>query len=242
MDTARDHRRFTYVFGAVATDPFENFRRQNAELINQVLAARMQALLAPHQDAIARAVAGPLAQLQEHAARAIAPPVAALLEQYQPVLQAAIRGPILAAAEASQPLIRKALEGPLQQLQQHQEAMALALAGPFAAIAQNQDLMRAVMEAAASAADSEPDVDASDLTDPEQIAWLEQWSAAIAEWTPTWEQVEVFLTALALLLGMVVYAAGQTDTEVAQALLEPAGLLCAAGALLINRVRHYRRS
>jgi TnpA family transposase len=60
--------------------------------------------------------------------------------------------------------------------------------------------------------------------------------------TPTWEQVEVFLTALALLLAMVVYAAGQADIEVAQALLEPAGILCAAGALLINRVRHYRRA
>lgn len=151
-----------------------------------------------------------------------------------------MQGPILAVAEVCRPLVRNALSVPLQQLQTHQEALGAALAGPFAATARNQDLMRVVMEAAA-AADAEADVDASDRTDAEQVTWLEEWSAAVADWAATWQQVQEFLTALALLLGLVVYAAGQTETEVAQDLLEPAGLLCAAGAILISWVRRRSR-
>jgi hypothetical protein len=76
--------------------------------------------------------------------------------------------------------------------------------------------------------------------DSEQAAWLREWIAAIGEWAPTWEQVEVFLSALSLLLALILYAASKTDTEVPDELLSQVGILCAAGALLINRVRHYR--
>lgn len=192
-----------------------------------------------NQEAMRRAMEGPLAQfarLQEQRDRALGAPARRALEQQQRAMHAALQGP-LSALGASQERIRRLLDGPIQELQRNQEVMTAALAGPYAAIARNQDLMRAVMEAAAAAAAAEAEDDAS-APDAEQIAWLEEWSAAVAEWAPTWEQVEFFLGALALLLAIIVYAAGQTDTEVAHALLEPAGILCAAGALLINRVRY----
>jgi hypothetical protein len=187
-----------------------------------------------------RAMEGPLAQfarLQEQRDRALGAPARRALEQQQRAMHAALQGP-LSALGTSQERIRRLLDGPIQELQRNQEAMTAALAGPYAAIARNQDLMRAVMEAAAAAAAAAEAEDDASAPDAEQIAWLEEWSAAVAEWAPTWEQVEFFLSALALLLAIIVYAAGQTDTEVAHALLEPAGILCAAGALLINRVRY----
>jgi hypothetical protein len=226
-------------------DPLESINRQLSEALIKALDAPMRAFVTRNQEALQRSLAAPLAELarlQDQTGRTLAPPIARLIEQSQPMIQSAIRGPLLAIAEASEEAIQTALEVPLRQLERHQEAIGAALAGPFVAIARNQELMRVVMEAAASAADSQRESHASDLTEAEQIAWLEEWKTAIAGWTPTWEQVEVFLTALALLLAMVVYAAGQADIEVAQALLEPAGILCAAGALLINRVRHYRRA
>lgn len=111
--------------------------------------------------------------------------------------------------------------------------------GPFAAIARNQELLRNAMEALAAAEPAVGDeVDELEGVDSQQAAWLREWIAAIEEWAPTWEQVEVFLSALSLLLALVLYAA--TDPGVPDELLSQVGILCTAGALLINRVRHYR--
>ena len=189
-----------------------------------------------------RAVNGPLAdyaRLQEQTTRALQGPVLRALEQER-ALQTALEGP-LAAIAANQARVRKALVEPLARVRRNQEAMVSAVQGPYAAIARNQELIRAVMEAAAVAADAD-DLDAPAGSDPEQVAWLEEWSLAVAEWSPTLEQVEVFLSALSLLLGVILYAATSVDVEVPDDdLLTVLGLLCAAGALVVNRVRRARR-
>lgn len=137
--------------------------------------------------------------------------------------------------------MQEALRRPLEQIKRNQEALARAMEGPFAAIARHQEVIRSAMEAIAAAeAVAGDEVDHLEGIDSEQAAWLREWIAAMGEWAPTGEQVEVFLSALSLLLALIVYGASKTDAEVPEELLTQVGILCAAGALLINRVRHYR--
>ena len=160
------------------------------------------------------------------------------MHEFQRALQETLDGPLRAIAE-NQERVRNALDGPLAQIREHQDALARAMEGPFAALVRNQDLIRAVMNAAAVAAAND-EIEGLVGGDEEQSRWLREWSAAIGEWAPTWEQVEVFLSALSLLLAVILYAATKTDTVLPEELLTQLGILCAAGALLISRVRRRR--
>lgn len=223
-------------FRVMASGPWDNYFR-NIEAVRRALEGPMRAV-ARSQDAMERAMEVPLrdlARFQEQVGAAAGPLTAQVLDA-QRAAQDALDGP-LRAFNDQQRRLQLALRDPIAQFQRHQEAVAAALAGPYAAIARNQELIRAVMLAMAEAAAVDDEEFDDETLTPEQSAWLAEWQAAIGEWTPTWEQVEVFLAAVALLIGIIVYAAGHVDRDVAEELLEPAGLLCAAGALLINRLR-----
>jgi hypothetical protein len=192
-----------------------------------------------NQDALRKALEGPFAEyqrIQDEASRALSVPTLRAIEQQRAFL-GAVEGP-LRAVEENQRRVRALLEGPLEQIRRNQEAFARAMEGPFAAIARNQEVIRRAMEAVADAAPATPgEIDELEGLDPQQAAWLREWLAAIAEWVPTWEQVEAFLNAIALLIAVVLYAALETHTEVPEEVLLQIGILCAATAMLIKRAR-----
>jgi hypothetical protein len=180
--------------------------------------------VARNQEAVRRALEGPMAGvagLQEATRRSLAPAM-----QQQRLLQDAMEGPLRNVAQA-QESVRRALEGPLEQIRKNQEALAAAMAGPYAAIAASQDAIRAAMEQAA-----EGEAEEAPAEDEAHAEWLRQWAAAVEEWRPTWEQAEIFLASLSLLLALILFvSAGQIPNA---DLLEPLGILCAAGALVIR--------
>ena len=100
--------------------------------------------------------------------------------------------------------------------------------------------MEAAAAAAAYDADGDDGLAAIAGGDEQQRAWLREWAAAVAEWAPTLEQVEVFLNTIALLLALILYAASKADVDLPDDLLAQLGILCAAGALVINRARKTR--
>jgi hypothetical protein len=221
----------------VSGDPFENYRRQH-ERLRRAMAGPLERI-GRDQQAIQRVLAQPmldLARMQEQAAAAMQAPAIRALET-QDALTQALQGPLRDIGR-TQDRVQRALQGPFEQLARNQEALNRALAGPYAAFLRNEELFLNAMRAVAGASEFEIDEGAASATDlTEEEAWLYQWAAAIREWSPSAQQAQDLLNALAFLLGVLALAITIAAPECnVDELLGAVGLLFTAGAYAIKFV------
>jgi hypothetical protein len=212
----------------MAFDAFDAFRRQQEE-IQRAMAAPLESIIR-NQRAIDDIVRGPLrevAEAQRRWSEAYKPTAIQITETARAVEQA-IQGPLRNIA-ATQRQVKMALDGPLAQLRNVQNSFVLGGAAPYASLLRNQELILSAMAAAALAAEEEPG-------EAEEVPWLTEWAAAVADWAPTREQAGELLNALSWLVAMIalgIMMAGP-DPASRDVALASVSLLFGAGAIVLK--------
>lgn len=153
-------------------------------------------------------------------------------------------------AKGQQRTLRQVVDSPIRQTLQSQADLQQLLTGPLADLGRWQDRwaqttseqfrgtqqdLVAAMDAGAAEFEAQS-VDDEWTDESPQSKWLGSWSAALARWDPAAEQAEELLGVLALIIGLVLWKVAGLPDATAE-MLEPLGLLFAAGSLLIHFVR-----
>ena len=200
-------------------------------------------VMARNQDVIRRATEGPVVQAarrQRALQDAMEGPLLAMARQ-QEAIQNAIRGPAIQAAR-QQEALRKALEGPLADFQKNQESIRRVSEGPLAAINRNQDAIRRIFAtlegvdvfAAAEGAADELEFQELSADEAEQArAWLVAWAELLASYRPSRKQALLLQDVIALLIGVMMFVASQSELDLPPQ-LDAAGLLLGGGALIYH--------